>query len=88
MSDDRRTYRDALACQDVVELVTDYLDGSLEPQDRLLFEEHLAFCDWCATYLEQFRETIRLTGTLREKDVAPPIRDELVRMFRDWRQST
>jgi anti-sigma factor RsiW len=88
MSDDHRTYRDALACQDVVELVTDYLDGSLEPQDRLLFEEHLAFCDWCATYLEQFRETIRLTGMLREEDIAPPIREEFVRMFRDWRQST
>lgn len=88
MSDDRRTYTDALACQDVVELVTDYLDGSLEPKDRLIFEEHLAFCDWCVTYLEQFRETIRLTGKLREEDVAPPVRDELLRMFRDWRQST
>ena len=86
MNSDRYTYRDALACQDVVELVTAYLDGSLEPQDRLLFEEHLAFCDWCATYLEQFRETIRLTGTLREEDVAPPVRDEIVGMFRDWRR--
>ena len=51
-----------LACRQVVELVTAYLDDALDPVDRERFEEHLVFCDGCANYLEQMRATIRLTG--------------------------
>ena len=75
-----------LTCKELVEVVTDYLEGSMPAQRRLLLEEHLAFCDWCQTYLQQMREAIRLTGTLREDDLTPEARDGLLGVFRDWRR--
>jgi predicted anti-sigma-YlaC factor YlaD len=51
---------------------------------RLLFEEHVAFCSWCRTYLDQMRETIRITGTLTEDDLSPETRDALLEAFRNW----
>jgi anti-sigma factor RsiW len=74
-----------LTCQELVEVVTDYLEGSMPAERRLLFEEHLAFCDGCKTYLEQMQETIKLTGTLREDDLEPEARDALLGAFRDWK---
>jgi anti-sigma factor RsiW len=74
-----------LTCKELVEVVTDYLEGSMPAERRLLFEEHLAFCDWCQTYLEQMRATIRLTGTLREDDLRPEAREALLDVFRDWK---
>jgi anti-sigma factor RsiW len=75
-----------LTCQELVEVVTDYLEGRMPAEQRLLLEEHLAFCDGCQTYLEQMRETIRLSGTLREDDLGPEARDALLRVFRDWKR--
>ncbi len=75
-----------LTCQELVEVVTHYLEGSMPAERRLLFEEHLAFCDWCQTYLEQMRATIRLTGTLREDDLRPEAREALLDVFRDWKR--
>jgi anti-sigma factor RsiW len=60
---------DELACQEVVELVTDYLEGALPRSQRRRFEAHLAGCENCAEYLEQMRATIRLTGRLRAGDL-------------------
>ena len=73
-----------LACQEVVELVTAYLEGALEPVDRERFEEHLVFCDGCDNYLEQMRTTIRLTSSA---DLALPsaLEDRLLEAFRGWR---
>jgi anti-sigma factor RsiW len=76
---------DELGCQEFVELVTDYLEGGLAEPDRRRFEEHLAVCPGCTAYLEQMRETIRLTGTLREADVAPEALAALLGAFRDWK---
>jgi anti-sigma factor RsiW len=75
----------ALACRELVELVTEYLDGSLSRRDRARFDAHIAGCPNCTAYLEQFRETIRLTGTLRLEDVEPAARDELLDAFRGWK---
>jgi predicted anti-sigma-YlaC factor YlaD len=75
-----------LTCQELVEVVTDYLEDRMPADQRLLFEEHLAFCSWCVTYLDQMRETIRVTGALKEDDLAPETRDELLRIFRDWKR--
>ena len=75
-----------LTCKELVEVVTDYLEGSMPAERRLLFEEHLVFCDWCRTYLEQMRATVRLTGTLREDDIGPKERDALLDVFRDWKR--
>lgn len=72
------------SCQEVVELVTEYLEGAMEPENRDLFERHLAICPGCEAYLEQMRTTIELTGALREEDIAPEVLDRLVTAFRGW----
>jgi predicted anti-sigma-YlaC factor YlaD len=73
-----------ITCKELVEVVTDYLEGRMPPDRRLLFEEHVAFCSWCQTYLDQMRETIRITGTLTEDDLSTETRDALLEAFRDW----
>ena len=73
-----------LACQEIVELVTDYLEDSMEPALRLRFEEHLAMCPGCRDYLRQMRETIRLSGRLSAETLSPQLQEELVRAFRNW----
>jgi anti-sigma factor RsiW len=73
-----------LACQEVVELVTAYLDGALDPVDRERFEEHLVFCDGCQSYVEQMRTTIRLTGHV-DDELPAQLQAELLEAFRGWR---
>ena len=73
-----------IACRDLVELVTDYLEGTLPSEQHARFENHIAGCDGCTTYLEQMRETIRLTGTLREQQISPDARAVLLHAFRGW----
>jgi anti-sigma factor RsiW len=74
-----------ISCRELVELVTDYLEGRLSSADRKRVEAHLRACDGCSAYLEQARATIRLTGRLREEDLDPLIRERLLEAFRDWR---
>jgi anti-sigma factor RsiW len=73
-----------LACQQVVELVTDYLEGALSPADRRRLEAHLADCPHCTEYLAQIRETIRLTGRVEPEDLTPQMRTELTDLYRRW----
>jgi anti-sigma factor RsiW len=73
-----------VTCVQLVELVTAYLDGTLPAGDRLRFEQHLVICEGCAAYLDQMRETIRLTGTLREEHLDGATRDALLHAFRAW----
>ena len=75
-----------LTCAELVEVVTDYLEGRMPLRQRVLFEEHIAFCHWCETYVTQMRDTIRLTGTLREEDLTPEACDALLGVFRDWKR--
>jgi anti-sigma factor RsiW len=75
-----------LTCQELVELVTDYLEGTLPRRDRARFEAHIAGCTNCSAYVEQFRETVRLTGTLRESDVSPEAADALLAHFASWKR--
>ena len=72
-------------CKEVVEIVTDYLEGTLSPEDRERFDAHLRTCDGCTSYVEQMRETIRLTGMLTEEQVPVEQRERLRRAFRDWK---
>jgi anti-sigma factor RsiW len=78
--------RKKLTCRELVELVTDYLDGSLSRRDRARFEAHIAACGNCTQYVEQFRETIRLTGTLRESDVSLEAETALLAQFEAWKR--
>ena len=73
-----------LSCQEVVELVTGYLEGGLDAETVSLFEEHLNFCDGCEAYLDQMRATIAVVGRL-EEDVPPGARAHLLAAFRNWR---
>jgi len=78
---------DVVNCSELVELVTDYLEGSMVADQRTRFDEHVWGCDGCTTYLEQSRITIRLTGMLSEEQVAPDAREALLGAFRDCRAS-
>jgi predicted anti-sigma-YlaC factor YlaD len=72
-----------LPCQDFVELATDYLEGALTTEQRMVVELHLSFCEPCVDYLEQMRAAIRVTGTLREGDVPSGVMKPLVAAFRE-----
>lgn len=76
-----------MTCIELVELVTDYLEGSMPADRRARFDAHVSGCEGCTTYLEQFRITIRLTGMLTEEQIAPDARDALLGVFHDWRAS-
>lgn len=72
----------AIACTELVELVTDYLEGALPAREQRAIEHHLAQCDGCSAYLEQMRETRRLTGALRADDLPEAGVDALLAAFR------
>lgn len=76
-----------MTCQEFVELVTDYFEGALSPEQTARFEDHLAICDACPQYVDQLRTTIRLTGRLTEEDVTPASRAALLMHFRTWSRS-
>jgi len=69
----------------MVELITDYLEGSLSRSQRRRFETHLAGCENCTEYLAQMRATIAATGELRTEDLSPEMREEFASIFRRWR---
>jgi predicted anti-sigma-YlaC factor YlaD len=76
---------DELTCRELVEIVTDYLEGAMELEERIRFEKHLVLCDGCAIYVEQMRDVISLTGSLREEHVPENAREALLDAFRSWR---
>ena len=76
-----------LACNEVVELVTAYLDDALPAEDRERFEEHLVFCDGCDRYLEQMRATVTATGNVSVGELPPELEERLLEAFRGWRSS-
>ncbi|MBW8742687.1 MAG: zf-HC2 domain-containing protein [Acidobacteria bacterium] len=73
-----------MTCAQLVELVTDYLEDALSPEDVERVEEHLVFCDGCTNYLEQMRATVAASGRLRTEDVPPELQERLLTAFRDW----
>jgi anti-sigma factor RsiW len=77
--------RGELVCQEMVELITDYLEGALTRSQRKRFDAHLAGCEHCTEYLRQMRVTIRLTGRLRAEDLTPAMREEFTELYRGWR---
>ncbi|MFL5363344.1 MAG: anti-sigma factor family protein [Myxococcales bacterium] len=74
-----------LSCAELVELVTDYLEGALPRADRRRFEKHIAACENCTAYIEQIRLTIAAAGELTEADIEPEAREALLDAFRDWK---
>lgn len=76
-----------ISCQEVVELVTDYLDRALPPEAATLFEQHINFCDGCEWYLDEMRSTVTALGRITEEEVPPETRRKLLTAFRDWNGS-
>jgi anti-sigma factor RsiW len=76
-----------LACNEMVELVTAYIENALEPVDRERFEEHLVFCDGCDRYLDQMRATIVATGSIDRGRLPADLEELLLEAFRGWRAS-
>lgn len=77
---------DTLSCAEFVELVTDYIEGELDRWTEGRFVLHATRCRGCETYLDQFRETIRIAGRLRPDDVDPVVRERLLVEFADWKR--
>jgi predicted anti-sigma-YlaC factor YlaD len=75
-----------LTCREIVELVTAYLEDALHPVDRERFEEHLVFCDGCDNYLEQMRQTVRLSGRI-EADIPSGLEERLLEAFLGWQRA-
>jgi anti-sigma factor RsiW len=74
-----------ISCQELVELVTEYLEDALTPEERARFEAHIVPCDGCRNYLEQIRTTIELTGHLTPEQLDPAAEAALLSAFRDWK---
>jgi anti-sigma factor RsiW len=74
-----------LTCRELVELVTDYLEGALPAPERTRFEHHIAGCVGCTRHLAQMRLTIATLGRLREEDLSPSARGDLLAIFRAWK---
>lgn len=74
-----------MTCKELVEVITDYIEGTMSAQDRERFEEHLGRCPYCVEYLEQMRDTIHTLGELREGLIPPEARAALLESFRGWR---
>jgi anti-sigma factor RsiW len=81
----RRGDYGALSCQELVELVTDYLEGALPDADHARFEAHIAGCEACTAYLRQMREMLELLGELTTESLTPQAEAELLAAFRDWK---
>jgi anti-sigma factor RsiW len=76
-----------LSCQEMIEVVTDYLDDALPPDERQRFEHHLSYCAGCGAYVDQIRETIRQTGVIpREESLPPALQEQIRGQFRTWKR--
>jgi anti-sigma factor RsiW len=75
-------------CEELVDLVTEYLDGALPGPQRLAFEQHVAICPPCRGYFAQLRKTVRVGGRLREEDLPVDVRTALLAAFRDWQRES
>jgi anti-sigma factor (TIGR02949 family) len=75
-----------LSCKEVVEAVTDYLEGTMAADDLQRLDAHLAECPHCVRYLEQMRLMLATLGRLPEDSISPDLRDRLVESFRGWRE--
>ncbi len=75
----------SMDCNELVELVTAYLDGSLDTETRARFDVHLLECDGCENYLQQFRATVDTVARIDQETLDPAFRDRLLDAFRDFR---
>jgi len=73
-------------CQEVVRLATEYLEGTMGPDEATAFEVHLNFCDGCFRFVDQLRETAATAGALPREQIPDELRARLLVAFRDWKR--
>ena len=73
-----------MSCRQLVELVTEYFEGTLPAEDVRRFEQHIEECVWCARYVEQMRVTIATVGRIDEDSISPEAKGALLHEFRNW----
>lgn len=76
-----------ITCQEVVELITDYLEGALPSDEASLVEQHLNLCEGCVRYVAQIRTTVAAVGRLTPQHVPAETRERLLAAFRHWKRS-
>jgi predicted anti-sigma-YlaC factor YlaD len=81
----RRFKSPEMSCNELVDVITEYLEGTLAAEDVARFEDHLGDCEGCQTYLDQMRETIRALGRLPPESLSPEAERTLITAFHDWR---
>jgi len=74
-----------MTCQELVELITEYLDGTLPDSERSRFDAHVRTCSGCEAYIDQMRMTIRLLGKLSEESISAEAQRDLLATFRTWK---
>jgi anti-sigma factor RsiW len=74
-----------ITCEEVVEIVTDYIEGAVDAATRAELESHLALCPHCQTYLEQMRQTIDELGHVPVRTLSDQAQHDLVTAFRTYR---
>ena len=80
----RRRSAPGLACIEVVELVTLYLEDAMGPEERRAFEAHIDQCPHCSAYLDQMRQTLAVAGRIDPDELADETVEDLVHAFREW----
>jgi anti-sigma factor RsiW len=74
-------------CDELVEVITEYLEGTLPQGDRVRFEKHLAVCPGCQEYMAQMRLTIKSLGSIGEEGIPGDAKSALLEAFRDWKNN-
>jgi anti-sigma factor RsiW len=76
-----------ITCQEIVELLTSYIEDTLPSATAGVVEGHLRICPGCTRYLDQMRMTIAMVGQVREEDLSAEAQEQLLEAFRDWKRS-
>jgi anti-sigma factor RsiW len=74
-----------MVCNELVEVITDYLEDALPVEERRRFEAHLGECPFCVSYVEQMRATVARLGVLSDATLAADARGGVLDAFRGWR---
>jgi len=74
-----------MTCQELSEIVTDYLEDALAASDRARFERHLALCPECRRYVEQMQQTVAALGRVPDEPIPAEVEAQLLERFRNWK---
>ena len=77
-----------LSCQEITEIITDYVEGRMSFADRMRFQMHVGMCKHCRAYLRQMKVTIETLGHLPAEPIPDGVRDELLQRFKSWKHRT